>query len=78
MQAATANPDDLRRFFHQEIDRMEPSRLEILNRLLQQLKLFELADEVDRGFDADRAAGCLTPAEVAEAIQAVRREHPYT
>jgi hypothetical protein len=77
MQAATANPDDLRRFFHEEIDRMEPSRLEILNRLLQQLKLFELADEADRGFDVDRAAGSLTPDKVADAIRAVRREHPY-
>ncbi len=56
---------------------MEPSRLEILNRLLQQLKLFELADEADRGFDGDRAAGSLTPDKVADAIRAVRREHPY-
>ena len=78
MQAATANPEDLRRFFHQEIDRTEPSRLEVLNRMLQQLKLFELADQIDRGFDADRAAGRLSPEKVAEAIRAVRREHPYT
>lgn len=78
MQAATANPEELRRFLHQEIDRMEPSRLEILNRLLQQLKLFELVDEVDRGFDADRAAGRLTPDKVAEAVRAVRLEYPST
>ena len=78
MQAATANPEDLRRFFHQEIDRMEPSRLEVLNRMFQQLKLFELADQIDRGFDADRAAGRLSPEKVAEAVRAVRRDHPYT
>lgn len=78
MQAATANPEDLRRFFHQEIDRMEPSRLEVLNRMLQQLKVFELADQIDRGFDADRAAGRLSPEKVAEAVRAVRRDHPYT
>lgn len=78
MQAATANPEDLRRFFHQEIDRMEPSRLAVLNRLLQQLKLIELADQIDRGFDADRAAGRLSPEKVAEAVRAVRRERPYT
>ena len=77
MQAAIANPEDLRRFFHQEIERMEPSRLEILNRMLQQLKLFELADQIDRGFDADRAAGRLSPDKVAEAVRAVRRDHPY-
>jgi hypothetical protein len=77
MQAATGNPEDLRRLFHQEIDRMEPSRLEILNRMLQQLRIFELADQVDKGFDADRAAGRLSPDKVAEAVRAVRREHPY-
>lgn len=78
MHAATGNPEDLRRFFHQEIDRMEPSRLEVFNRLLQQLRLFELADQIDQGFDADRAAGRLSPDKVAEAVRAVRREHPYT
>jgi hypothetical protein len=77
MQAPTANPEDLRRFFHQEIDRMEPSRLQVLNRMLQQLRLFELADQIDRGVDADREAGRLSPDKVAEAVQAVRREHPY-
>ena len=78
MQTATANPEDLRRFFHQEIDRMEPSRLEVLNRLLQQLRLFELADQIDLSFDADRAAGRLSPEKVAEAVRAVRRQHPYS
>ncbi len=56
---------------------MEPSRLEILNRMLQQLRIFELADQVDKGFDADRAAGRLSPDKVAEAVRAVRQEHPY-
>lgn len=77
MQAAAANPEDLRRFFHQEIDRMEPSRLEVLNRMLEQLKLLELADQIDRGFDADRAAGRLTQEKVAAAVQAARRANPY-
>ena len=57
---------------------MEPSRLEVLNRLLQQLKLFELADQIDRDFDADRVAGRLSPDRIAEAVRAARREHPYT
>ena len=56
---------------------MEPSRLEIFNRMLQQLRIFELADQVDKGFDADRAAGRLSPDKVAEAVRAVRQEHPY-
>lgn len=77
MQVAAANPEDLRRFFHQEIDRMEPSRLEVLNRMLEQLKVLELAEEIDRGFDADRAAGKVSPEKVAAAVKAVRREHPY-
>ncbi len=29
------------------------------------------------GFDADRAAGKVSPEKVAAAVQAVRREHPY-
>jgi hypothetical protein len=78
MHAATGNPEDLRRFFHQEIDRMEPSRLEVFNRLLQQLRLFELADQIDQGFDTDRGAGRLSPDKIAEAVRAVRQEHPYT
>ena len=53
------------------------THLEFLNRLLQQLRLFELADQIDRGFDADREAGCLSMDKIAEAIRAVRREHPY-
>ena len=77
MQTATANPEELRRFFHQEIDRMEPSRLEVLNRMLQQLRVFELAEQIDRDFDADRAAGRLSSEKVAEAVRAVRRDHPY-
>jgi len=77
MQAAAGNPEELRRLFHQEIDRMEPSRLEIFNRMLQQLRLFELADQIDKGFDADRMAGRLSPEKVAKAVRAVRREHPY-
>ena len=76
-QTAAANPEDRRRLFHQEIDQMEPSRLEVLNRVLQQLKLFELADQIDLGFAADRAAGRLSPEKVAEAVSAVRRQYPY-
>lgn len=56
---------------------MEPSRLEVLSRMLQQLRLFELADQIDRNFDEDRAAGGLSPDKVAEVVLAVRREHPY-
>ena len=56
---------------------MEPSRLEVLNRLFQQLRLFELADEIDQGCDADRAAGRWSTERVGEAVRAVRREHPY-
>ena len=77
MQAAAANPKDLRRFFHQEIDRMEPSRLEVLNRMLEQLKVLELGEEIDRGVDADRAAGRLSPEKIADAIQSVRGARPY-
>lgn len=56
---------------------MEPSRLEVLNRMLEQLKVLELADQIDRGFDADRTAGRLSPEKVAAAVQAARRAHPY-
>ena len=56
---------------------MEPSRLEVLSRMLQQLRLFELADQIDRDFDEDRAAGRLSPEKVAEAVLAVRRDYPY-
>lgn len=57
---------------------MEPSRLAVLNQLLQQLKLFELADQIDRGFDADWAASRLSPDKILAAVRAARREHPYT
>ena len=76
MQAATGSPEELRRF-SAEIDRMEPSRLVVLNRLLQQLKLFELADQIDRGFDADRAAGRCHRKQSLKAVRAVRRRILY-
>jgi len=56
---------------------MEASGLEILNRMLQELKLFQLAEELNQDFDSDRAIGKLSPEAVAEAIRAARRKHPY-
>ncbi len=77
MDAATANPDNLRRYFHEEIDRMEASRLALLDRMWKQLKLYEVSEGIDQGFDGDRQAGNLSTAAIANAVQAARRARPY-
>jgi len=68
--------ENLRNYLHERIDRVESSHLAFLNRTLQQLKVFELSEQLDQGFDADRAAGRLSPAAIAEAVQIARRARP--
>ena len=68
----------LRKRFHGEIDRMSPSRLAVLQRVLLQLQLLEATDRLDRDFDRDRQDGKLSPELIEQAVREARATHPYS
>lgn len=68
----TDSADDLRKRLHEEIDRADTEQLEMLRRVLLQIEVFEAVEQLDRDFDADEAAGRLTPEKIEQAIREVR------
>ncbi len=68
----------VRKHFHGEIDRMPPSRLAVLQRVLLQLQLLEATDRLDREFDHDRQEGDFTPELIERAVREARAAHPYS
>lgn len=62
----------LRKYFHGEIDRLPPSRLAVLQRVLLQLRLGDATEQLDRDFDADAAAGAFFPERIAQAVREAR------
>ena len=71
------NPKDLRPLLHAEIDKLRDEHLELAHRLLQEIELQQVMDDLDDAADEARAAGRLTPERIAEAIAAHRVAHPY-
>lgn len=62
----------LRKYFHGEIDRLPPSRLAVLQRVLLQLRLGDATEQLDRDFDTDAAAGAFSPERIAQAVREAR------
>ena len=78
MNAPTeTNPQDLRPLLHAEIDKLRDEHLELAHRLLLEIELQQVMDDLDDAADEARVAGRLTPERIAEAIAAHRAEHPY-
>ena len=71
------DPKDLRPLLHAEIDKLRDEHLELAHRLLQEIELQQVMDDLDDAADEARAAGRLTPERIAEAIAAHRAAHPY-
>ncbi len=67
----------LRRKLHEDVDRFSGSGLALLGRIVQQLEVEKLAEELDSAFDDDRSRGALTPEKVQQIIEQVRAGHPY-
>lgn len=68
---------ELRKFFHEEIDRLPLARLTLLHRVLLQLQLAETTDALNESFDRDRGEREWSAQQIADAIRAVRAEHKY-
>ena len=71
------DPKDLRPLLHAEIDKLRDEHLELAHRLLLEIELQQVMDDLDDAADEARAAGRLTPERIAEAVAAHRAAHPY-
>jgi len=67
----------LRRRLHEDIERMNGVRLTLLERIVRQLEVEALANELDSAFDEDRRQGLLTGEKIQKVISQVRAKHPY-
>jgi hypothetical protein len=68
----------LRQALHEKIDRMPKSSLAAVDRLLLQLEVSALREELDSAFGKDHAESKLSPTKVGAAIALHRARHPYT
>ncbi len=71
------DPENLRPLLHAEIDKLRDQDLGLAHRLLREIELQQVMDELDDAADEARAAGRLAPERIAEAIAAHRAAHPY-
>lgn len=69
--------ESLRNVLAEKVQQMDASRLSMLNRIVQQLEIDELADQLDSAADQDRQTGKLTSERIQEVVAQVRSEHPY-
>lgn len=67
----------LRQGLHDKIDQLPVSKLPKVERLLLQIEVDQLRQELDSAFDQDRAESKLTPEKIGEAIALHRARHPY-
>lgn len=74
---APVDPKELRPLLHAEIDRLRDEHLELAHRLLLEIELQQVTDDLDEAADTARAAGRLTPGRIAEAVAAHRAANPY-
>jgi hypothetical protein len=72
-----AEAQKLRKALHEKIDRLPASTLPAAERLLLQVEVEQLRQELDSAFDQDRAQARLSPQKVSEAIALHRARHPY-
>lgn len=77
LTTAPVDPKELRPLLHAEIDRLRDEHLQLAHRLLLEIELQQVTDELDATFDEARASGRLTPERIADAIAAHRAAHPY-
>jgi hypothetical protein len=66
------NVDHMKQQLHDEIERMSPERLEAVRRMMLMFDIAETAAQLNRDFDADEAAGLLTPEKIDQAIRDAR------
>lgn len=64
------DPKELRPLLHADLDRLPDDQLQLVRRVLLELKLEEVTARLNAGFDEDRAAGKM--AQIPEIIREVR------
>ncbi len=77
LTALPTDPKELRPLLHAEIDRLPDVQLALAHRVLLEVELQQLTEELDGAADEARAAGHLTAERIAAAIAAHRAAHPY-
>lgn len=75
--ALPTDPKELRPLLHRDLDRLSDEHLALAHRLLLEIELQQVMDELDDAADAARAAGRLTPERIAAAVAAHRAAQPY-
>jgi hypothetical protein len=71
------DPQELRPLLQAEVDKLGDEDLGLAHRMLLEIELQQVANELDEAADSARAAGRLTPESIAAAIAAHRAAHPY-
>ena len=71
------DPKELRPLLHADIDRLPDENLGLAHRMLLEIELQQLTEELDDAADEARAAGRLTPESIAAAVAAHRTARPY-
>lgn len=77
MSAKTADPKELRPLVHRQIDELPDDELTLVSRMLAQLEMHRLLDDVGQAADDARARGELTPEKIDAAIRDFRAQQPY-
>jgi hypothetical protein len=77
MVETEAEAQKLRKALHEQIDKLPASTLPAAERLLLQVEVEQLRQDLDLAFDRDRAQARLSPQKVVEANALHRARHPY-
>jgi hypothetical protein len=72
-----SDAESLRKVLDEKVRQMDALRLSMLNCIVQQLEIDDLADRLDRAVDQDHQTGKLTSERIQQVIAQVRSQHPY-
>ena len=70
-------PKDLRQLLHRKLDEATDEEMAAMHKLLLEMEMQRVLDELDEATNEARAAGRMTPESIAESIAAHRVAHPY-
>ncbi len=74
-QPSPIEPEKLKPLLHEKIEHMNGRQLSLLNRVMLQVEVEELAGRLDEAFDKDREEGKFR--RIAELVKQFRAEHRY-
>jgi len=71
------DPKELRPLLHAEIDRLPDEALAAAHRLLQEMEIQRLMDDLGAATEQAWTSGQMSEEKIAEAIREHRKRHPY-